>query len=116
MTCGYRLNSAIDAWQMGNVYRGISANGCPGAGFKNCTAAQITDLNGYMADFLADLKRSKTFSSPGNGAFVEVTTHTCHASGASRSDVGPFTILCRRIVLVDTSNLPLLVGFRAFSF
>jgi hypothetical protein len=35
-----------------------------GAGFKNCTAAQTSALNGYMADFLTDLKRSKTFTAP----------------------------------------------------
>ena len=64
----FPLNSAIDAWQMGNIWKGDSAGGCTRPGFKNCSASEIVDLNTYMATFIADMKRAPTFSKPGNGA------------------------------------------------
>ena len=65
----FPLNSAIDAWQMGNIWKGDSSGQCTRAGFKTCSASEIADLNSYMATFIADMKRTRTFSKPGNGAY-----------------------------------------------
>lgn len=50
------------------IWKGDSTGGCTRPGFKNCTASEISDLNGYMGDFIADMKRTPTFLKPGNGA------------------------------------------------
>jgi hypothetical protein len=74
------INSAIDAWQMGNVWKGDAA--CAKHDFENCTAAEVADLNGYMANFLRDLSSAgsssgTTLAAPGNGAFVESCLEHC---------------------------------------
>ena len=74
------INSAIDAWQMGNVWKGDAA--CAKNDFNKCTAAEVADLNGYMGDFLLDLSSAGTASgatlaAPGNGAFVESCLEHC---------------------------------------
>ena len=103
----FPMNSAIDAWQMGNIWEGDS--GCARADFANCTASEVKDLNGYMADFIADMGpssssprdsprarprasplllllnnnactpagRTSTFTKPGNGAFIESCLEHC---------------------------------------
>ena len=71
----FPLNSAIDAWQMGNIWKGDA--GCTRPGFGKCSAGQIKDLNGYMGDFVLDMQRTKTFRKPGNGAFVESCYEHC---------------------------------------
>lgn len=71
----FPLNSAIDSWQMGNVFK-FDKN-CAKEEFKHCTADQINSLNGYMSDFLRDMTSSPAFSKAGNGAFVESCLEHC---------------------------------------
>jgi hypothetical protein len=72
----FPINSAIDAWQMGNVWKGD--NTCAKDNFKNCSAQEVQDLNGYMSDFLRDLATSgPTASRAGNGAFIESCLEHC---------------------------------------
>eukprot|EP00051_Salpingoeca_urceolata_P027562 m.482060 g.482060 ORF g.482060 m.482060 type:complete len:396 (+) comp22419_c0_seq1:238-1425(+) len=74
-TAVFPLQSAIDSWQMGNVWQGDQS--CAKQDFKTCTAAQVRDLNGYASALMADLKRTDKFSQPGNGGFVESCLEHC---------------------------------------
>ena len=76
----FPMNSAIDAWQMGNIWKGDAS--CAQQNFAKCTPGQVADLNGYMADFLRDLARSATASRPGNGAFIESCLEHCGEQSA----------------------------------
>ena len=54
-------------------------SGCTKNDFKDCTEAQVHDLNGYMSDFLADLRSSPKFSRAGEGGFIESCLEHCGA-------------------------------------
>jgi hypothetical protein len=79
----FPLNSAIDKWQMGNVFDmdPFCAGGTTGQ-FDNCTRQQLVQLNGWATDFMADLQRTPTFTRPGNGGFVESCLEHVTAQGA----------------------------------
>lgn len=71
----FPLNSAIDKWQMGSIWKGDGS--CTRDDFKNCTAAEVTSLNVWEADFLRDLTTPATARRAGNGAFVESCLEHC---------------------------------------
>merc|ERR1711924_251571 len=80
----FPLNSALDAWQMGSIWLGDKS--CAKNNFLACTAQEIHDLNGYMADFLSDLKRSSKFHRAGEGGFIESCLEHVAAQTASAFD------------------------------
>ena len=61
----------------GNVWQGD--RGCTKNDFKDCTEEQVRDLNGYMADFLTDLRASPKFKRAGEGGFIESCLEHCGA-------------------------------------
>lgn len=65
----FPLQSVLDSWQMGNIWKGDSA--CARSKFTKCTAEEVRELNGYAHDLLADLKRTSKFRRDGEGGFVE---------------------------------------------
>ena len=80
----FPLQSAIDAWQMGNIWQGDKA--CAKHDFQVCNATEVADLNDYAHDLVADLKNAKSslfpdgkFGAPGNGGFVESCLEHCGA-------------------------------------
>jgi len=81
----FPLNSAIDAWQMSNIFQmGLS---CANKGdkrhqFSKCSKGEIDSLNGWEDDFLHDLTSVKTFNKPGNGGFIESCLEHCAAQGS----------------------------------
>merc|ERR1711990_932895 len=82
----FPLQSSLDSWQMGSIWQtghGCPDKSCASADFRTCNAAQIKSLNGYEADFLADLKASEKFSAAGEGGFVESCLEHVAAQGAA---------------------------------
>ena len=65
----FPLQSAVDAWQMANIWQGD--HGCTSNNFEHCNSSQIADLNKYHDDFMVDLTRSEKFKRNGEGGFVE---------------------------------------------
>lgn len=65
----FPLNSALDSWQMGNIWLGDRA--CAKKNFADCSAEEVQHLNGYLSDFLGDLQASEKFGRAGEGGFVE---------------------------------------------
>ena len=81
----FPLNSAIDAWQMSNVFQmGVRCanNGNKRHQFSNCSTGEINSSNGWGHDFLHDLTSVKTFTKPGNGGFIESCLEHCAAQGS----------------------------------
>ena len=93
-------NSALDMWQMWCIYGSAPIAGFPNptsgmngncsapisdsngdawnpcvSNPENCTSSQMGTMNKYIDDFVAALKATKTFASPGNGGFI----HSCHS-------------------------------------
>ena len=68
----FPLNSAVDAWQMSNIWDGDL--NCARSNFKTCTINDIRDLNAYINDFVRTIKSSSKFSRNGEGGFLE----SCH--------------------------------------
>lgn len=70
------INSALDAWQMVNVWRRFYR--CRWDNTRGCTLADrhhaVRQTNRMIRAFVLDLKASGAISRPGNGAFV----HTCN--------------------------------------
>ena len=83
----FPLNSAIDAWQMDNVFElePTGAKYCTTNEFDNCTATQITLLDAWEKDFMHDIMRSNTFQKPGNGGFVESCLEHCAAQSSAEA-------------------------------
>jgi hypothetical protein len=80
----FPLNSAVDAWQMGNIFNAPGA--CVGSAspqFANCSSVELSKLIGYEHDFLRDMTNTPTFTRPGNGGFVESCHEHCAAQGGS---------------------------------
>ena len=84
----FPLQSALDSWQMGNIWEGDKS--CAKDQFANCTAPEIADLNGYLSDFMVDLRRSPKFSRAGEGGFVESCLE--HVAAQSSSHFKAYTI------------------------
>ena len=84
----FPLNSAVDAWQMANVYDIDSElnTTCSADEFDNCTAAEIAALNSWEKDFLHDLQSNPTFQKPGNGGFIESCLEHCAAQTSSTAN------------------------------
>ena len=80
----FPLNSALDAFQMGNIWLGDKT--CAKADFRNCTATEVKDLNGYLSDFLTDMQASSKFSKAGEGGFIESCLEHCGAQNAPGFD------------------------------
>merc|ERR1712039_755909 len=49
---------------------------------EKCTQQEVDDLNCYLADFVADLKRTKKFSNNGEGGFIESCLEHVAAQGS----------------------------------
>ena len=68
----FYINSAVDSWQMVNVWRRYAR--CRWDGDKTCTpsqtAADVAETNTMMRIFVRDLRGSGALARPGNGAFV----------------------------------------------
>ena len=75
----FPLQSALDAWQMGNIWQGDS--GCAKSNFAMCTSAQVADLNRYASDLVSDLQRTAKSKRPGEGGFVESCLEHVAAQG-----------------------------------
>merc|ERR1712228_532579 len=54
---------------------------CTSAQFAHCTADQVVSLNGYAADLVEDFRRTKKYSRPGEGGFVESCLEHVAAQG-----------------------------------
>jgi hypothetical protein len=80
----FPLQSAVDAWQMSNIFQ--PAGSCAKNNFENCTAAEVTSVNGYLTDFMADLQASSKFGKVGEGGFVESCLEHCGAQNAAGFD------------------------------
>merc|ERR1712113_204247 len=65
----FPLQSALDSWQMGNIWLGDKA--CTKNNFKTCTAEQTSDLNGYASDLLKDYQQTAKYNRNGEGGFIE---------------------------------------------
>ena len=82
------INSALDSWQMVNVWRRYAK--CRWDGDKSCTPAQVAsdvaDTNQMLKSFVRDLRASGVLDRPGNGAFI--TSCNEHVAGLSPA---PFT-------------------------
>eukprot|EP00039_Didymoeca_costata_P021555 m.2485 g.2485 ORF g.2485 m.2485 type:complete len:427 (+) comp2528_c0_seq2:42-1322(+) len=98
-------NSALDMWQTGCIFcaspvtgfpkqtTGVNGNCSSAPGWRacsnqpeNCTASQMTTMNGYLHDFVNTVKSIPTFAKPGNGAFL----HSCHTHCEALS--GPWSL------------------------
>ena len=79
-TSMFPLQSTVDSWQMGNIWRADAA--CAKDDFKNCTAQEVDALNGYAHDLIADLRRVDKFGRAGEGGFVESCLEHVAAQGA----------------------------------
>lgn len=77
----FPLQSALDSWQMGNVFK--PAGKCTSKNFANCTSAEVSSLNGYLHDFMQDLQASAKFKRAGEGGFVESCLEHVAAQGAA---------------------------------
>jgi hypothetical protein len=77
----FPLQSALDSWQMGNIWEGDKP--CAKGDFKTCTSEEISSLNGYERDFLTDLKASQKFNAAGEGGFVESCLEHVAAQGGA---------------------------------
>lgn len=75
----FPLQSALDSWQMGNIWQGDSD--CIKSKLSKCTPQEIADLNGYAADLMADYKRTAKWSAAGEGGFVESCLEHVAAQG-----------------------------------
>ena len=79
------INSAVDKWQLGNIYepsslsgslfaRRYEGSGCLRSGRfqadQNCTAAEIDSLNSYAQDFVSDLQGTRGYNRRGNAVFI----------------------------------------------
>jgi hypothetical protein len=80
----FPLNSALDAWQMGNIWQGDAA--CAKRDFANCSAGEVASLNSYAADFLTDLRASAKYDRPGEGGFIESCLEHCGTQNAAGFD------------------------------
>uniref|UniRef100_A0A7S2VUL2 Pectin acetylesterase n=1 Tax=Norrisiella sphaerica TaxID=552664 RepID=A0A7S2VUL2_9EUKA len=81
----FPVNSALDSWQMGNIWFGDE--NCVASGqFQNCTSGQIADLNKYQTDFLVDFTSSGIPNRKGNGMFIESCFEHCAANDAGFSE------------------------------
>jgi hypothetical protein len=77
----FPLQSALDSWQMGNIWNGDG--NCAQANFAECSAAQVADLNGYLDDLMRDLRNANGKAQrAGEGFFVESCLEHCGAQGA----------------------------------
>eukprot|EP00937_MAST-01D_sp_MAST-1D-sp2_P003607 g3607.t1 len=82
----FPLQSALDAWQMGSIWLG-DKQPCVQSKFRNCTAPQVADLNGYAHDLVRDLRGAGgSFGRAGNGGFVESCLEHCGAQNAQGFD------------------------------
>merc|ERR1712032_610651 len=77
----YPLQSALDSWQMGNIFK--LPGGCTKNQFKTCSAEDISKLNGYASDLVADLQRAEKFKAEGEGGFVESCLEHVAMQGSS---------------------------------
>lgn len=66
---------------MGNIFK--PSGGCAKGQFQTCTPAEIGSLNGYAASIVADYQRTKKWSMPGEGGFVESCLEHVAAQGNS---------------------------------
>ena len=77
------INSAIDAWQMVNVWRRFTR--CRWDGVAGCTSqmidADIDETNRMLRAFVLDLRVTGALKRPGNGAFI--TSCNEHVAGLS---------------------------------
>jgi hypothetical protein len=80
----FPLQSAVDAWQMGNVFK--PAGGCTKNDFAKCTPGEVASVNGYLSDFMTDLRASSKFGRAGEGGFVESCLEHCGAQNAKGFD------------------------------
>ena len=62
----FPLQSALDKWQLRNIYR-YDSSCWSDPTLSNCTSAQVDRLNAYAHDLVADFKRTEKFSSAGAG-------------------------------------------------
>merc|ERR1712151_899055 len=53
----FPLNSALDSWQMGNIWKGDKT--CANRNFAKCSAQEIGHLNEYLSDFMTDLQATE---------------------------------------------------------
>ena len=77
----FPLNSAVDSWQLGNIFKLDKA--CAADQFAGCTDAQLAQVARWQADFTRDLQASPTYSKAGNGGFIESCLEHVAAQGAS---------------------------------
>ena len=84
----FPLNSAVDAWQMANIFDLDSElnTTCSTDEFANCNEAEIYALNMWELDFLHDMRASPTFRKPGNGGFIESCLEHCAAQTSSTAN------------------------------
>jgi len=80
----FPLNSALDNWQMKNVWAGDSS--CAAKNFATCSSEEVQHLNSYVTDFINDLQASKKFGRAGEGGFVESCLEHCGAQNANGFD------------------------------
>lgn len=76
------LNSALDSWQLGNVYT-VAAHwsDCATSFFRNCTPDQVATLNKFATAFNNDLHALGSYSRNGNGAFIDMCFEHCAGQG-----------------------------------
>merc|ERR1711879_159817 len=82
------MQSALDSWQMGNVWLGDRT--CARNNFKTCSATQIADLNGYAGDLVKDYQRTAKYGRNGEGGFVESCLE--HVAAQSGSNFNRYSI------------------------
>lgn len=80
----FMLQSALDRWQMEHVFEMppscAAGDGTPAdPQFGQCSFQQVAALNQWEADFLADLRRTPTFSLVQSGGFIESCLEHCAA-------------------------------------
>eukprot|EP00053_Salpingoeca_punica_P010733 m.96143 g.96143 ORF g.96143 m.96143 type:complete len:440 (-) comp15477_c0_seq1:715-2034(-) len=77
------LNSALDSWQLYNIYTvAASFSNCSAPYFPDCSASNIAVLNKYAQDFSRDLQSLSVYSQNGNGAFIDMCFEHCAGEGS----------------------------------
>merc|ERR1712039_582223 len=74
----FLLNSALDSWQMKNIWQGDLH--CSTSKLTNCNGSAIRRFNGYLTDFVDALQMTEKFGSPGEGGFIDSCFEHCSAA------------------------------------
>lgn len=94
------MNSAVDSYQLGAIWNGdIYRKGtkCSKNNFETCSKKEVASVNGWLRDFVRDLKAPAKFRKPGEGGFVE----SCLEHVAPQGSLGFTRYKIRGVTLRD---------------